>query len=196
MSENEEIVPENGTINPDKKYGELIQRQVEFNYMNFDRRRSYEWKLSLALWTVLVALVALSLRGEIQIETIGSLKTVMVILSVSVLVIQFYFLSMILGANKLDKQKSWYYEKALNILLHTDYETQQDPHSEELRSQIKKLRGSLWRMKGYWSCFVEIVITLLLLFIIFFVLKGKLPAENKATENKATPPPISKSSTE
>ena len=99
----------------------------------------------------------------------------MAFLAVGILVIHFYFLSMILKANKLDKQQSWYYVKALNELLHTDYEMQQDPHSQELHLLITEFRASPWRMKGYWACFVQMGITFLLLVAMFLVLKEKLP---------------------
>jgi hypothetical protein len=137
--------------------------------MNFDRRRSYEWKLSLALWTALSAFTALIFRGEIQIETISWA----ILVGVAIVILQSYFQVMLAQANKLDKKKSWYYEKALNVLMHTDWEAQADKNSSALNRTIQEFNGNSSRFGGYWSCVVQIGITIVLLLAALGVLYGK-----------------------
>jgi len=39
-------------------------RLLEVAWTNFDRRRSYEWKMSFAIWTAIAAFIALYFKGE------------------------------------------------------------------------------------------------------------------------------------
>lgn len=164
---------------PDEKSGELLQKQVEFHYMNFDRRRSYEWKLSLALWTALAAFTALTLRGEIRIE----IATWPIVVGIVIVALHCYFLVMVLKANNLDKEKSWYYEKALNVLMHTDWETLPDDCSGRLNCEIKRFNDhNVFRFSGYWACIVEVGITVVLLLL------GALAVSHKKAEGRHSLP--------
>jgi hypothetical protein len=173
---------ESGQLVPDKKNGELLQKQVEFNYMNFDRRRSYEWKLSIALWTAIAAFIALSLRGDAPIQITGW-RLVAAIIPVTVIVLlQVYFLAMILEANNLDKEKSWYYEKALNIFMHTDWEDLDDESSKNLSEKMKKFNDSKYRLSGRWPYIVEAGITVVLLLSAIGVLYMKTETKHPSSQ--------------
>ena len=166
----------------DEKNAELLQKHTEFHYMNFDRRRSYEWKLSLALWTALAAFTALTLKGEIGIEiTSWAIAVGIGAAGIAIVALQLYFLLMILKANSLDKEKSWYYEKALNVLMHTDWETLTDEHSKNLQLKIEKFKSCKVRLSGYWSCLVQIGITVVLLLSALCVLYKKTETEQPSS---------------
>ena len=166
--------PKSVQLVPAEDSGELLQKQIEFNYMNFDRRRSYEWKLSLALWTAITAFIALTLRGEIEMETINwAIGVVIFFVCAVILILQGYFLVMTFKASDIDKKKSWYYEKGLNALIDTDWEKLTDINSMKLRNEIQNYKNLKPRFGGYWSCVVHVGITFILLFGAVCVLRMK-----------------------
>lgn len=173
-------------LKPNKNSAEVLQKQVEFSYMNFDRRRSYEWKLSLALWTALSVFIALTLRGEVQIQSC-LIKVVMAIAAILLVLLHSYFLLMLIEANSLDKKKSFYYEKALNILTNTDWEILGDPKSTELNDKMIKLNRGKYRnfprFNGYWSCIVQVGITIILLIVAWIVLHEKPASKQIQSKN-------------
>jgi hypothetical protein len=48
---------------------DTLFRLADQSWRSFDTNRSYEWKMSLALWTVLAAFAALLAKGDVKIQS-------------------------------------------------------------------------------------------------------------------------------
>ena len=130
----------------DGKQLEVLARLFEIAWTNFDRRRSYEWKFSISLWTALAAFIALILRkGDIVAPQISGFCSVASLILSRQIIFQ-YFVKV---SNKVDQDKALRFEK---LLYDAIGEECKDP-----RGKLLKLTG------GWWSFLVHIGLTLVLI---------------------------------
>ena len=76
----------------EKEQADILARIYKEAWLNFDRRRNYEWKLSLGVWTATAAFIALSLGREVEVGRLAYLRNPFCWLAAVILVIQFLFL--------------------------------------------------------------------------------------------------------
>ena len=93
----------------DHKQLEVLIRLCEIAWTNFDRRRSYEWKLSLAIWTALTAFIALTLKGNLNQPP----KLPFGVFAALIVCLQAFFLHRVKLANSADQKAALSCEKEL-----------------------------------------------------------------------------------
>ncbi len=143
-------------VSSDKKIEVLISL-CEIYWTNFDHRRSYEWKLGLAVWAALTAFIALVLKGDVT-----SPPWPYFVLAASLIVmLQMLFLYCIKHANDVDKFNALKCEEWLYNAI--------DKKCEDKRINLLKF------FKGWWSIITHIGITLVLVFAAGFVLYWNVP---------------------
>lgn len=135
----------------EKNLAELFVAQMDLYYSNFDRRRVYEWKLSLGIWTALAAFIALTFEGKIVLPS-TPLLLVAVLLGL-LLSTHAFFLIMVTNANDIDKGKAHFCEEQLIKITKANYLADE---------KISKALTSA-RKFGYWSVAVHLAIDLILL---------------------------------
>ena len=129
---------------------EVLTRSCETAWTNFDRRRSYEWKLSLAIWTALTAFVALTLRGDVS----SPAKLTFGLFAGLILSLWIFFLRRLKLANEPHQKAALCYETELNRAIG------KPSHWDTVECAREKAR-KFWR--GYWSFVVHIGITVVLI---------------------------------
>ena len=135
-------------------------KMMELFLNSFDRRRNYEWKLSLSIWTAALAFIALLIKGDLRIGNSSKAFFVIflicwILASLLIFLIQTFFLIMVKLANDCDKKKAWFFEeKILKEELHieTGY------RGTEVEKAFKKIKWA----GGWWSIPVHLLITLTL----------------------------------
>ena len=60
--EEKDNADESGLVLKEKDKADVLLRLHDTAWANFERRRAYEWKLSLAIWTAIAAFIAICLR--------------------------------------------------------------------------------------------------------------------------------------
>lgn len=136
-----------------KNQAEILMRLLEVAWTNFDRRRSYEWKMSLAIWTAIAAFIALYLKGEYP-NISNEAKFTLICAAVLVVLVQIVFLVFIRLANGVDQARAIFYEELLNDATGAS----KDSRITNIHAAIKKI---VWA-KGFWSIPCEVLITIIL----------------------------------
>lgn len=150
-------------ITDEKEKAHVMLKLLEIAWHNFDRRRSYEWKLSLAIWTALAAFIALSLRSRflaLSASTQPADMAFVIVTAVVILPIQICFLYRVKRANNCDQNRALHYEYLINNALEVDF----GPKTilqKDVEDSIKKAT-SRGRMGGWWSAVFHVVITIVL----------------------------------
>ena len=132
---------------------QVLMKLFETAWTNFDRRRAYEWKLSLGIWTALGAFIAL-LLGEKTLDLSGH-EWVLAFPAGAILLIQAFFEYRVILANKTDQERAYLYERELNEAVGISFTG--TPVQPAIDRVVK-----LWR--GWWSLLFHTGITLLLMF--------------------------------
>jgi len=141
----------------------LLVRLLEIAWTNFDRRRSYEWKFSLAIWTALAAFIALSLKAPTVHVCTGLEKAAVLIAAGLILVVQAYFQDRVRRANNVDKARAHTYEKEVNA------QSNLNVAWEHVEAAIDRLGSST---RGVWSVLVHLAVTLVLVAVAAVLLCG------------------------
>jgi len=148
-------------------------------YQSFNDRRSYEWKLSLAIWTALAVLVA----GLVQPLQTGEVFPLhgrryeigAAVFGALVMLLHVYFNNCLARANTIDRKKVLNYtnhiESALK-LANTDL-------TKEIARRIDKLpkyprHG--WMQRWNWGHLVQIAMTALLAIVAVAILSVRVTA--------------------
>ena len=129
----------------DNKRIEALSQLCEIAWSNFDRRRSYEWKFSIAIWTALTAFIALTLQGKISPPPKHAFWAVAFL----IWGLQVIFQGFVKLSNRVDQEKALKYEELLNEAIEQEF--------EDTRGMMLKLA------KGWWSFLIHICITLILI---------------------------------
>ncbi len=153
-------------------------------WTSFDRRRDYEWKVSLGIWTVLATLTGILLSKEIAVSGMvvfgGSLLFV-----VTIVALQSYWQKGIANANDTDRAVADYYASLM---------------AEELRIPLlppelkEKMRLRQTGLKSYSHRF-QILVTIVLGFALIGViwLRTHQTTLHATAENQTTvSPPVPK----
>jgi len=149
-------------MNNSDKQIEVLLRQCEIGYTNFERRRTYEWKICLAIWTAIAAFIALLYRGQITLLPEIPIKLLSFV-GIAIVVIQFFFLYNVKHANDVDKEKSHCCEDELNKA--TGISLTSNWGDTRVSERIRKLK-----FDGWWSPVSQTSITVVLLFCAGFVI--------------------------
>jgi hypothetical protein len=130
-------------------------------YQSFNDRRSYEWKLSLAIWTALAIVVV----GLVRLQTgevfplhgplYGIVATVVGIL---IVVLHIYFNNGMARANAIDKTRFQHCASEMESIL--DLKT--DPKVQALIDQLPAPPKGKWMRWWQWGHLAQIGITILL----------------------------------
>jgi len=131
-------------------------------YSSFNDRRSYEWKLSLAIWTALAVLIV----GLAQPSEVGKVfplhgrryGLVASILGICLIAVHIYFNNRMAWANAIDKDISLFYSKRMRAAIGLDF-------PQEIVNKIKKLpkRSENAKLQWLqWGHLSQIVITVFL----------------------------------
>ena len=124
-----------------KKFEALAQMR-EFWWGSFDRRRSYEWKICLAIWTAFLAFSALMLRAGPSLPTTCPIKVAAVILIITIVVVlHSKWIWMMGGANHLDKRQAFTYDREMKELTKVQYD---DALEADVKNREKAGRTKWW----------------------------------------------------
>jgi len=138
-----------------EKRSEILMKLFEVAWLNFDRRRTYEWKISLAIWTAIAAFIALYLKGEIP-KIPNDAHSSLYYAAWLVVVVQGVYLVFVKLANGVDQAKAIFLEDLLNDISGASTDTR--------IAKIAEARRKIVWAKGYWSTLCEVAITIILLF--------------------------------
>jgi len=146
-----------------EKLAKIWVKLLEVAWTNFDRRRSYEWKMSFAIWTAIAAFIALCLKGEFP-KIIPSVAGVALFLAgYFIILVQIIFLVFIRFANGVDQQKAIFYEDLLNEATEA---CDSGFKGTKVESAIKWISWT----HGFWSILCEVLITVIMLLCAWSVL--------------------------
>jgi len=140
--------PSDGEI----KKARLALEGMKHAFLSFDRRRSYEWKLNIAIWTAIAAFMGLAFRGEIRAQEISSTRDSWLgMIAIGIAVVHFVFLLCAREANDIEKKKACAYEEMV---------------AKAAGVTLPKLQKRSWVLMGlrrYWAPLCQTAITILLL---------------------------------
>lgn len=181
--------------NENQKRIEILKDQCNTYWTNFDRRRAYEWKLSLAIWTALAAFIALILDSKISLPSFSDRMVILTgaLVVVTIVGIQAFFQVRVKWANDVDKRKAELYEELLNEMLNVAYRDTDTHTASEKEKEVGKAIAKVTPSKGNWPLFVHIGITAILIFLAVIVVLGKIHLERAelqkaaATNSKVAP---------
>ena len=159
----------NNKLDDPKDKCDVMSKLLEIYWQNFDKRRSYEWKLSLAIWTALAAFIALSIdpeRGKAAMR--DEMKVPLLIGALFIVAIQCLFLCRVRLASACDQKKALFYENSINEMLDVGF-----PPKWATASDVKKAieKATTWHsFRGWWGLPVHVGITLSLIALAWYIL--------------------------
>ena len=106
------------SLNP-KEQADILVKMHETAWLNFDRRRSYEWKLSLGIWTAAAAFTALLLGKDVDLQKLAEFRGTFCFVAAAIIAVHLYFLYQHKKANECDQMRALFYEDRLNGMLLT-----------------------------------------------------------------------------
>ena len=143
-----------------QKKPEVLMKLLELGWTNFDHRRIYQWKMTLAIWTAIAAFIALYLKGDAPVLSAGN-RVYLLVGALLVILVQTLFLIGMRLANGVDQKKALFYEALLNdISVPPD-----DARYAAVEQAIKRIKWT----KGLWSIPCEVAITAILLLCCYVV---------------------------
>lgn len=146
------------------KRAKILLKQIEIGYSNFERRRAYEWKMCLAIWTSIAAFIALIFKGQ-EIYFAKVPNCLLFVIGISIILIQFFFLYNVKHANDVDKGKAHLCENEINKI--TGISKEESWKGTFVYEKIMKLKFS-----GWWSPASQTAITIILLLFAWFVINN------------------------
>ena len=100
-------------------------------WQEFDTRRAFEWKVSLALWTAMFAFAGALLSGKPTIDY--GIRVIACHLAVALLILHIYFLCGVAKRHHADREKEHFFRNQILAVLHlelpADIRTQEKGHS-------------------------------------------------------------------
>ena len=129
-------------------------------YLSFNDRRSYEWKLSLAIWTALAIVIVGLAQQKLQDLTIPGtyFKVVAVVIGLLIIVVHVYFNNGMARANAIDKTRFQDYSRQIESML----EITRDPKLQKMIGELPSTPNHRWLQWWQWGHLAQIAITLLL----------------------------------
>jgi len=127
----------------------------------FNERRRYEWKGSMAVWTFYAAYMTAILSGKFP--TLGQQWPVLVSVLLAILaILHFRWLHGIASRNQIDQKIALSYEPAMKDMVGVTFD-------DALTKMIKDAQGHLGDMLGHWSHSSQLGITVALCVASIFV---------------------------
>lgn len=156
---------------------EILKGQCDTYWTNFDRRRAYEWKLSLAIWTALAAFIALTLQDKITFSLgyknvwLASVFIVLIggIAGFFIISIQSNFQVRVKLANDVDKRKAELYEERLNQMLNISYCDNNGHKASEKEKEVGEAIEKVRPSNGDWSKGIHVSITAILIVLVIIM---------------------------
>ena len=149
------MTKDNSTLDSRLRF-EMLQGLAGSAWRDFDSRRAFEWKIAISLWTALAAFLATVLTGRIDLPPIVTIPVVAGAAAV-LLVMHVVFVRGIARANKINRQKQFFYEDQMNRMLNLSLPEEID----KLVERAKRSHGKLWN----WSHSFQLLVTAMLLII-------------------------------
>jgi len=166
-----------GAMDP-KDRALILVELLKTSLSSFDTRRSYEWKLSLGVWTAIAAFIAIMLRGDLgapdhtcRWEPVHPVLTCVSVVvfptaAAAILGIQAFFLYRVRRANRADQTRAYYYERLLNGMVAPDLPYGGNGLPE---TRVQDVVAAVWGGKGitggWWSVGCYLAVTAVLLII-------------------------------
>ncbi len=136
----------------EKRKADMLFSLCENSWGSFNERRSYEWKLSLAIWTAISVFITIVLKENLKINDEYSSLIGMIVMFVITGLHGFWLFSMT-KVNNLDILIARFYERRLHNLLSVQF-------PPEIEEEVEKRK----KKKGIWSPLAQVSITFLLSF--------------------------------
>jgi len=147
----------------DEKKAEILLTLEKYSWDNLDRRRIYEWKFNISLWTVLTALIGILLSNPMSVNLEFMIRQnyfFCILILVTIIISHLYWLYNLTLRNKLDIEFAKLFESEIREIVKI-----------ELTAEIKKLHKK--SRNNLWSFMTSIVITILLCLIIYLIMMYK-----------------------
>jgi len=139
---------------------QVMLKMAEVYWTNFNRRRGFEWKFSMSIWTALAAFIAISFREGAGMPSVR-LRIGLVVGAILIWVVQMWFLRRVTLANRADKAKALFYEYAMKDILLFKFD-------QDVKKALVDLKS--WDRPGdWWSCITQLAITLVLIALAILV---------------------------
>lgn len=146
----------------EKRKADILVELYRQAYQNFERRRTYEWKLSLAIWTALAVFIAIAIRREAS-----TFNFALAAVALAAILLHWFFIGRVKLANDVDKRKAELYEHELNQLVGIHF----GPNGEN--DYMKAVTNAIslviddkgfrrWVGKGRWAIVMHVGFTILL----------------------------------
>ena len=152
--------------------------QAKLAYDSWNDRRQYEWKFTIALWTVLVLGVGFFTK-EVKLGRIFSVG-----LATAAFSIYFLWLRGIWRANEFDRQTQFHYQKQSRAVLENpSYSIKNFSFSTSSDPEFRKTYLSWEKFLFHYSHLTYLLTTILLLFFAFRFASGQVtPMSNECLE--------------
>lgn len=102
------------------KKAELAAKGMEQSFLNYDRRRACEWKLSISIWTALAAFIAILVKDGEKLPDLGCLYWVLMGVGIWIFLAHCGLMYGIWCSNTTDKQIACEFQKVLWDFTTTD----------------------------------------------------------------------------
>jgi uncharacterized protein YacL len=115
----------------DEKKAEILLTLEKYSWDNLDRRRIYEWKFNISLWTVLTALIGILLSNPMSVNLEFMIRQnyfFCILILVTIIISHLYWLYNLTLRNKLDIEFAKLFESEIREIVKI-----------ELTAEIKKL---------------------------------------------------------
>lgn len=155
-------------------------KQLEIAWNNFERRRSYQWKINLALWGAIGAFILITLK-ENTVKINSSIYLFLV--GGIVVLVHFWFLFCVTRKNNIDKEIAKLYEDELNV--DTSICGRRFGEVQGVEDNCKEVRKAINKRpkRSWWSPAFSTFITANLIVLAGFVLHGETTALSKTSTN-------------
>jgi hypothetical protein len=145
----------------DKERAELAMRLGDRLWRDFDKRRSFEWKLNFALWPALAAFAGLVLRGDVQLKLAA-------VVGIALALVAIFLLFALVWTPGL-RHRNWRDQSGAHAYW------KQSATAAGLEAppvhERRQLEAPLWKA---WSHVTQMGVTLLLIIVAIFAMFAKL----------------------
>ena len=146
--------------NEEKNRIDAIELLRKAQWESFDKRRSYEWKIGIALWTAIASFIVITIKSKITYN-IRSLELIIAsIIFVIIIIIHAFWIWDLRRANKLDKDIAIFFRDTIMEKITISFPV---PIKEQIDSIDKKGRKS--KILSLWSHIFQLVITLIFILL-------------------------------
>jgi hypothetical protein len=135
--------------NDDKNKFDALEQLRAAAWDSFDKRRNFEWRVCIALWTAFAAFIGAVLTGKAPSTTTTATGGT-IIIALAIIILHCIWLHGLCRANKADKDIAVFFEEQMMVMLNTEF-------SNNIKEQLKTIRDS-----GNWNSLFQIGVTTIL----------------------------------